>query len=268
MDVFGYVPRLPGPGETVPGSRLAYAPGGKGANQAVAAARAGASVQFFGACGRDAFGDTVAGALAADGIALTGLERVDEPTGVALIMVEDGGENQIVAIPGANAVVGEPPDGAGAAVWLTQGEVPLPAIRGALGRARAEGATAIVNASPAGRIPTELVVEFDIALVNETELEALGGDRPPQVILTLGRRGARLLPDGREMPAFPARPVDTTGAGDALAGATAALLAEGRPLDEAVRFGMAAAAVSVERDGCQPAMPGRGEIEQRLAGAA
>ena len=127
---------------------------------------------------------------------------------------------------------------------------------------------AVVNPAPAGRIPAELIERFDVAVVNETELDALGDRRPPAVVLTLGKRGARVLPDGPELPAFAAEAVDTTGAGDALTGALAAALAEGRPLDQAVQFGMAAAAVSVERPGCQPAMPRRAEIDERLAGAA
>jgi len=268
MDVFGYVDRLPLPGETIAGNRLAYAPGGKGANQAVAAARAGAQVSFAGACGRDGFGDQVAAALAADGIDVTGLRRVDEPTGVALILVEGGGENVIVAVYGANTQASGPPAGAQADVWLTQAETTPAAVAATLETARATGALAVVNPAPASRIPAQLIGRFDIAVVNETELHALGAEQPPAVVLTLGKRGACVLPDGPELPAFAAEAVDTTGAGDALTGALAAALAEGRPLEDAVRFGMAAAAVSVERSGCQPAMPRRDEIEERLAGAA
>ena len=110
-----------------------------------------------------------------------------------------------------------------------------------------------------------MIAGFDVAIVNETELDALGDHRPERVVLTLGRRGAQILPDGPLLPAAPAQTVDTTGAGDALAGALATALAEGRPLEDALRFGMAAAAVSVEHPGCQPAMPRRSEIDQRLA---
>jgi ribokinase len=256
------------PARRIAGSRLAYAPGGKGANQAVAAARAGAQVSFAGACGRDPFGDQVAAALAADGINVTGLQRVDAPTGVAMILVEDGGENVIVAVYGANTQTSGPPAGAQADVWLTQAETTPEAVAATLETARASDAMAVVNPAPAGRIPAELIERFDVAVVNETELDALGDRRPPAVVLTLGKHGARVLPDGPELPAFAAEAVDTTGAGDALTGALAAALAEGRPLDQAVQFGMAAAAVSVERPGCQPAMPRRAEIEERLAGAA
>ena len=268
MDIFGYVPRLPAPGETLRGTRLAYAPGGKWANQAVAAARAGAIVRFTSACGRDDFGDELMTALDADGVDLTGMRRVDEPTGVAIILVDDDGENQIAVIPGANDAVEAPAADPDVVVWLVQAEIPLAAVEGTLAAARATGATAIVNASPAGRIPPAVVARYDIAIVNETELEALGGERPRHVVLTLGSRGVRILPEEVALPAIPARAVDTTGAGDALAGVAAAALAEGRTLEEAVEWGIAAASLSVERHSCQPAMPRRGEIEARMRGAA
>jgi len=265
MDVFGYVPRLPAPGETLRGTRLVYAPGGKGANQAVAAARAGATVRFTSACGDDDFGHELTSALEQDGIDTGSVSRVAAATGVALILVDDHGENQIVVIPGANDAVAAPEPDEEVGVWLVQGEVPLAAVEGTLAAARATGAAAVVNPSPAGRIPPEVVARFDVAIVNETELDALGDDRPSQVVLTLGARGARILPDGPELAAIPAtQVVDTTGAGDALAGVTAAALAEGRPLEEAVEWGIAAASLSVERHGCQPAMPRREEVEMRM----
>ena len=268
MDIFGYVPRLPAPGETLRGTRLAYAPGGKGANQAVAAARAGAAVRFTSACGRDDFGDELVTALDADGVDLTRMRRVDMPTGVAIILVDEDGENQIAVIPGANDAVLAPAADPGVDVWLAQAEVPLAAVEGTLEAARATGATAIVNASPAGRIPPAVLRRYDIAIVNETELEALGDEHPPHVVLSLGSRGVRILPGDVALPAIPARVVDTTGAGDALAGAAASALAEGRTLEEAVEWGIAAASLSVERHGCQPAMPRRDEIEARMRDAA
>jgi ribokinase len=264
MDVFGYVERLPAPGETLLGSRLAYAPGGKGANQAVAAARLGADVRFVGACGDDRFGATLAAALAEDGIDLAGLRRHADPTGVALILVAADGENQIVVLPGANDRAEPPAPDPDVAVWLTQAEVPLAAVEGTLQAARETGALAIVNPSPSGRLAPALVRRFDVAVVNETELAALGSALPPAVVLTLGAAGARILPDGPSLAALPARVVDTTGAGDSLAGALAAGLAEGRPLADALRLGLAAASLCVERRGCQPAMPVRAEVEARL----
>ena len=265
MDVFGYAPRLPAPGETVLGTRLAYAPGGKGANQAVAARRMGAEVSFTGACGRDTFGDSVTAALRADGIDVTGLRRLETETGVAMIVVDDQGENQIVALPGANDEVATPAPRADVDVWVTQGEIPVGVVEGVLAAARATGAIAIVTPSPAGRLPAGLVARFDVAVLNETELHALGEHLPPAAVLTLGARGARILPDGPELPALPAQVVDTTGAGDCVTGAIAAILAEGRPLEDAVRLGLAAASICVERPGCQPAMPTRAETERRLS---
>jgi ribokinase len=264
MDVFAYAERLPGPGETVLGHRLAWSPGGKGANQAVAARRMGARVRFDGACGRDTFGDAAAAALAADGIDLAGMRRVERETGVALIAVAADGENQIVAVPGANALVCAPPAEPAVDVWLTQGEIPVAAVEGVLAAARATGATAVVTPSPAGSIPADVVARFDVAVCNETELEALGDRRPAAVVVTLGAAGARILPSGHTLPALPADVVDTTGAGDCLTGALAAGLAEGQPLEQAVRLGLAAASICVERPGCQPAMPARDEVERRL----
>jgi ribokinase len=267
MDVFGYAPRLPGAGETVLGHRLAYAPGGKGANQAVAARRMGAAVRFCGACGRDAFGDTVIAALEADGVDIAGLARVDVETGVAMIVVDDAGENQIVALPGANDHIATPPAEPAVDVWVTEGQVPVAVAEGVLAAARTARATALVVPAPAGLLPAELVARFDVAVVNETELAALDGHHPPRMVLTLGARGARLLPDGPELPALPADVVDTTGAGDCLTGAVAAGLAEGMSLADAVRLGIAAASLCVERRGCQPAMPRRDEAEARLRSA-
>src|SRR5512144_2672330 len=136
MDVFGYVPRLPSPGETLRGTRMAYAPGGKGANQAVAAARAGAAVRFTSACGDDDFGQELTAALDADGIDTANVHRVEGVTGVALILVDDAGENQIVVIPGANDAVAAPEPDDGVGVWLVQAEVPLAAVEGTLAAAR------------------------------------------------------------------------------------------------------------------------------------
>jgi|SRR4051794_4155181 ribokinase len=267
MDVFGYVERLPLPGETLHGRSLLYAPGGKGANQAVAAARAGAAVSFTGARGRDGFGERLVESLRRDGIDVAGLEPVDDPTGVALILVEEGGENQIVVISGANDRVRGPSRTDDVAIWVTQAEIPAEAVVATLETARASGATALVNPAPAGRLPADLVARFDIAVVNQTELAALGEHRAPVTVLTLGATGAKLLPDGPLLSALPAQAVDTTGAGDALVGAMAAGLAEGMPVERALRFGMAAAAVAVESPGCQPAMPERDRIDDRLAAA-
>ncbi len=264
-DVIGYGSRLPRRGESVLGRRLLVAPGGKGANQAVAAARLGARVRLFGARGDDAYGQLCAAALAKDGVDLSSVVvRSDSATGVALICVDDAGDNQILALPGANASVTAPTP-CGASVWLCQGEVPTEAVLGTLAAARADGALAVCNPSPLHAIDAEVVARFDLAVVNELEHEALAGRLPARVVLTRGARGVVLLPEGDEIPAIPARVVDTTGAGDAFAGAFAAEVAAGRGVAAALRFASVVAGMSVEREGCQPSYPRRGEVETRLA---
>jgi len=262
-DIIGYGPSLPRPGESVLGCRVLVAPGGKGANQAVAAARMGAAVRLYGARGDDAHGEMCAAALARDGIDLSAVVHAGVPTGVALICVDDAGNNQILALPGANALA-TPPSPCGAAVWLCQGEVPKQAIEGTLAAARADCALAICNPSPIHAIDRELVGRFDLAIVNELEYEALQGYFPSRVILTRGARGVVLLPSGEEIPAIRAQVVDTTGAGDAFAGALAAGLAEGMEMSTALRLAVVAAGISVERQGCQPSYPSRAEVERRV----
>jgi ribokinase len=264
-DVIGYGPRLPRSGESVLGHRLLIAPGGKGANQAVAAARLGACVRLVGARGDDAYGALCAAALAADGVDVEAVVvHAGTPTGVALICVDAAGNNQILALPGANALV-TPPLPCGAAVWLCQGEIPKEAILGTLAAARADGALAIVNPSPVNAIDPDLVRHFDLAVVNEIEHEALAGHLPARTVLTLGARGAVLLPSGETFPAIPAKVVDTTGAGDAFAGALAACLAEGMEIGAALGRATVAAGISVEREGCQPSYPTRADVDLRAA---
>ena len=204
-----------------------------------------------------------AAALASDGVDLSAVVvHADTPTGVALICVDDAGDNQILALPGANARV-MPPASCGASVWLCQGEVPTEAVAGTLTAARADGALAVCNPSPLHAIDPEIVSRFDLAVVNELEHESLAGHLPARVVLTRGALGVVLLPEGEEIPAIPARVVDTTGAGDAFAGALAAELAAGRALDAALRFATVVAGISVEREGCQPSYPQRDEVERR-----
>ncbi|APR78718.1 Ribokinase [Minicystis rosea] len=265
-DVIGYGPRLPRPGESVLGHRLLIAPGGKGANQAVAAARLGASVWLTGARGADDNGALCAAALSRDGVDVSAVAvRPDVPTGVALICVDAAGNNQILALPGANATV-SPPAPCGAAVWLCQGEIPSDAVVGTLAAARADGAIAIINPSPVNAIDPDLVHRFDLAIVNELEHEALAGHLPPRVVRTAGASGAVLLPEGTVFPAIPAAVLDTTGAGDAFTGALAAGVAEGMDIVRAIQRAVVAAGISVERAGCQPSYPTRAEVEQRALG--
>jgi ribokinase len=262
-DVIGYGPRLPRSGESVLGHRLLIASGGKGANQAVAAARLGAAVRLVGARGDDAHGELCAAALTGDGIDLTAVVvHVGTPTGVALICVDDAGDNQILALPGANALVASPA-ACGASVWLCQGEIPTAAVAGTLAAARVDGALSICNPSPVNAIDPDLVKRFDLAVVNELEHDALAGHLPGRVVLTRGAQGAVLLPSGEEFPATAARVVDTTGAGDAFAGALAAGLAGGMQIEAALRLATVVAGISVEREGCQPSYPTRAEVDRR-----
>lgn len=264
-DLIGYGPRLPGPGETVRGSDLLTASGGKGANQAVAAARLGAVVRFTGARGADPLGDMCAAALAADGVALDELLVCEDSyTGVSLICVGADGENQILALPGANARCPVPLP-CGAAIWLSQFETSRAAVEGTLEAARRDGAPAIVNPSPTDAEAPELVARFDLAVVNEDEACALASFLPAARVVTRGARGAVLLPEGDELPALQVTAIDTTGAGDALCGAFAGALAEGLSRRAALVRAIAVAGLSVERRGCQPSYPTRAELDRRLA---
>jgi ribokinase len=200
--------------------------------------------------------------MAADGIDVAGLAVEDVHTGVATITVANGGDNLIVAVSGANDRAAPPRPDAEAAVWLTDGQLPVAAIEGTLAAARATGATAIITPVPVGRVPRDLAARFDYAIVNERETDALAATGTGTGVVTMGARGLRA--GALELPAIPAAAVDTTGAGDALTAGLAVGLAEGMALEQALRLGMAAAACVVERYGCQPAMPTRQEVEARL----
>lgn len=281
------VESLPVPGETVQGGPIIRLGGGKGANQAVAAARLGCSVAFVGAVGTDTDSAQLRAELLAEGVDLTRLAAVDGPPGHAVVLVDRQAENVVVVSPGANARLdaaavedaGELLDGA--SVVVAQLEIPLPAV---LAAARlAGGATFVLNPAPApAGLPDELWPLIDVLVPNRTELARLCGVpdsalRAPgevarlaaglpceRVVVTLGAAGA-LVRDGArtELIAAPTvRAVDTTGAGDTFCGALAVALAEGRGLADAARFAVRAAALSVERTGARTAMPTRA----RLAG--
>jgi len=252
LDLVARVERLPRAGETLTASSFERIPGGKGANQAVAAARLGAHVRFIGCIGRDAAG---AEAL----VNLRGLEldvrKVDAPTGVALIVVDEAGDNQIVVVPGANAQV-EARSVSGAV--LCQLEIPDAAIA----QARAGADWLCVNAAPA----RPFHVDADLVVVNRFELEGIGPQRG-LVALTLGEEGAVLLEDGREIArAAPPKvvAVDGTAAGDAFAAALVVSLLEGRERDEALRRACAAGAIAASRFGAQPSLPTAGEVDAIL----
>jgi len=292
MDLVARSPRIPRPGETILGGEFRTAPGGKGANQAVAAARMGGQVSMVGRVGSDAFAQSLLDGLAADGIDHAYVMRDPEAaTGVALIVVDDRGENSIVVASGANMRL-SPADVdaaeaaiAAADVLLLQLEVPLEVVVRAAEVGRAHGATVILNPAPACPLPPELLSLIDVLIPNESETALLThlpvGDRAEieaaalalrelgvdTVVLTLGEQGALLVEKGKQevVPAFEVTPVDTTAAGDAFVGGFAVALAEGRSLADAVRWGNAAGALATTQLGAQPSLPARRAVEALLA---
>lgn len=268
------VERIPAPGETVLAMGFATARGGKGQNQAVAAARAGASTAFIAAIGSDGFGELTARGLADDAVDLSRLRTVDAPTGTALIAVDAGGENTIIVEAGANRLLVdlEAADVAAivaAKVLLLQLEIPLETVVAAATAAHAAGTIVVLNAAPIRELAHELLAIIDILIVNEHEAAQLAGDRDltelvPTVVVTLGAAGAVLYRRGIDevrvsAPAVAA--VDATGAGDTFCGALAAVLAEGMPADDALRFAVVAASLSVEKHGAVPSIPTRAAID-------
>ncbi|OBF82838.1 ribokinase [Mycobacterium sp. 852002-51163_SCH5372311] len=231
MDLTAHVETLPRPGETVLASSLTHSPGGKGGNQAVAAARAGAQVQFVGAVGDDAAAEQLRAHLLANGVGLNGTVTVPGASGTALIVVDAGAENTIVVAPEANGRLILDDEEVRAAiadcdVLLTQLEIPVAAALTAARQARSAGAVVMVNASPAGQVSwalAELAAVADVVVVNEAEADEWPW-RPDHLVVTLGARGARYIgADGEfEVPAPAVAPVDTTGAGDVFAGVLAA----------------------------------------------
>jgi ribokinase len=292
MDLVARAPRIPQPGETIIGGEFRTVPGGKGANQAVAAARLGARVSMVGRVGRDGFGEALLENLASDGIdhAFV-IQDPESATGVALIVVDDAGQNSIVVASGANMRL-SPADVeaaeaavASADVLLLQLESPLETVARAAQVATEHGVPVILNPAPARQLPDTLLALVDVLIPNESET-ALLSDMPVHdeaqaeaaaaallglgvgtVILTLGERGALLAQAGgaTHVPAFPVAPVDTTAAGDAFVGGFAVALAEERTLLEAARWGNAAGALATTRIGAQPSLPTRQEVERLLS---
>ncbi len=271
VDLVALVARLPRPGETVLGTAVTEHAGGKGLNQAVAAARAGAATSFVGALGDDDAGRVLLAELAAAGIDATRVRRSDRPTGRAVIIVDDSAENSIVVVPGANLdarIVDLP----AADVLLTQLEIPLTTVADALRAARAAGMRTVVNPAPAAALDRDLLALVDVLVPNEHELELLGptdaliGAGVGAVVTTLGGHGVRVVTHDQEwhVAPFRVRPVDTTGAGDAFCGALAARLAAGDTLDIAVGAAAAAGALATTRRGAVPSMPTAAEIEVLL----
>jgi ribokinase len=282
------VPRIPRPGETVLGGAFTMAWGGKGANQAVAAARAGSLVTFVARVGDDVFGERALAGFAADGIDTRFVLRTSgTASGVALINVDERGENSIAVASGANErlsvadvdAAAEP--FAAADVVLMQLESPLETVEAAVRKAEESGKPVILNPAPARPLDERLLTGVAVLTPNETEAELLSGTSvrdddgvrdaaarlrargPRTVIVTLGERGVYALAPDFEgfVPAFRVEAVDTTAAGDVFNGVLAVALAEWRPLADALRFAQAAAAISVTRPGAQPSAPTRAEIE-------
>jgi len=290
LDLIATVERLPSPGETVPGDSFKTAPGGKGANQALAAARAGASVRMIGSVGSDAFAREATALLANGGVDLSGVHGSDQPTGVALILVGGDGENVIAVVPGANGTVNrEAVVRAGIAQEhvVLQHEVPLDTVEAALDAARASGAVSLLNTAPFRREASRLLAKADYVIANETEFDlyaatlALGGaDRLAQmrafaektgrtVVVTLGGEGViAATPDAMlKVEALKITPIDTVGAGDTFCGYLAAGLSAGLPLEQALRRAAAAGSLACLKPGAQPAIPTAGEVDHALTGS-
>lgn len=291
-DMIVQVERIPAPGETVLGGKFSMAAGGKGANQAVAAARAGARVSLVAALGGDALSDQALGRFRAEGINTEHVCRLEgEGSGVALIMVGQDGQNCIAVASGANHRLEVSHIHAAyetikrANCLLVQLETPLPVVTEAIRTACMACVPVILNPAPAQTLPDDLLSQVKFLTPNQSEAEFLTempvGDEHDAakaaallrqagvetVIITLGGRGAYVASDEQEemVPGFSVQPVDTTGAGDVFNGALAMALGEGRPILDAVYFANAAAAISVTRLGAQPSAPTRAEIDALLA---
>jgi ribokinase len=275
LDLVATAAVLPLPGETVLGRTYDEYPGGKGLNQAIAAARAGASTAFVSAVGDDAAGVALGNVITNDGIDREHVAVVaGTPTGRALIGVSDNGENSIIVVPGANATVAVTSLPA-ARVVLAQLEVPLHAVRHAFSLARAAGATTVLNPAPAQRLDESLLSLCDIVIPNEHEAELLGGivaltaAGARAVIITRGARGATLYigRDVREIAPFRVTPIDTTGAGDTFCGSLCARLAAGDALPDALNYASAAAALATTRAGAVPSIPLAAEVDAFITAA-
>ena len=290
MDVVATAERHPRVGETIAGNAVLYFPGGKGANQAVAAAKLGAPTTLISRLGKDAFGAELRVFLAAQGIDLAFVQDTEAHTGTAIITVANA-DNTIVVIPGANAMVSA--DDVAAPVLsrgdvaVSQFEIPLATITAFFKRARAAGATTILNPAPAMEFAPELLDLVDILILNETELGFLTGvelhdsDEPARfaeaarrlpenpnrmICVTLGKRGVLALIEGLPLlvPGRAVKAVDTTGAGDCFVGALAAQLAQGKPIRDALGYANTAASICVQRMGAGPSMPTAVEVEGLL----
>lgn len=289
MDMIMRVPRLPKPGESLLGVHAMY-PGGKGANQAVAAARLGAQVHFVGTVGQDEMGEGLLSGLIASGVDCRYVQRQDAPTGIAMIAVDDQGMNTILLSEGANLLTSKTLiDDVGQVIahsdyLLVQGEIPVDVTRHAMNLAASVGCPVLLNPAPVQSGLADLIDGATTITPNETESEALTGitisdensivqslttlasQGPSLVVITLGHRGVALLVDGAAylVPAFPVPSIDTTGAGDSFSASLAVALADGLTPIHAILWSSAAAAISVQRPGAQPSFAYRDEVERLI----
>ena len=280
IDFVTQVDHIPAPGETVLGGAYTLSPGGKGANQAVACARAGGQVRFLGRLGDDSFAAQLRASFTESGVTDLSLASA-LPTGAAFLSVSASGENAITVASGANGTAepGDLPDLGGTGMLVLQLEVPLATVTAWAQAARHAGTRVLLNAAPAQPLTPDLLSHVDVLVVNEQELAGLAGpgtvrdqlvvmqrQGPQTVIVTLGRQGslARTGDDWLERPAFPVQAVDTTGAGDTYVGVLAAGLDQGLELGDAMNRASVAAALACTRPGAQPSMPWRTELDDAL----
>ncbi|HVN14511.1 MAG TPA: ribokinase [Anaerolineales bacterium] len=281
--------RFPAPGETISGEDLQIFPGGKGANQAVAAARQGASVAMLGRVGKDNFGDFLLDNLKMNHVDTRLIQRDDAATGAAVIMVDTNGQNSIILSPGANGKVSpadvETVSFADVKLALFQLEIPLETVLRAAITAKKNGARVLLNPAPARSLPDELIAQADFILPNETELSqltnlsvkdihsaetaarALLAKGAQTVIVTLGANGALIVNkhQATHVPTFKVNPVDTTAAGDAFIGGFASALLRGLKLEEAVRYANACGGLAATKLGAQPSLPTKEDVEKFIA---
>lgn len=290
MDLVVYCPRLPKIGETLLGTSFQTFFGGKGANQAVAASRMGASVRMVGRVGRDSFGAPLVENLRTNRVITTWVGQADASSGTALITVDEHGRNTIVVVPGSNHALlpadiqSARPALSGASLVLLQLEIPLETVLESARLAHGMGVRVLLNTAPAQPLPAELYPLVDVLVLNETEAALLTESEiasPRQqehacrqllsagarmVVMTLGGQGALACTENQTLrvPAYPVTPVDTTAAGDSFTAGLAVALAEGRNLPDAMRFACAAGALAVTVRGAQPSIPNRDQVNTFL----
>lgn len=288
-DLVVRAPRFPAPGETISGGDLAIIPGGKGANQAIAAARQGASVAMVGSVGNDSFGQTLIQNLKNNRVDTSNVQIEVSTTGTAIIVVDSSGQNSIVLSPGANGKV--TPEDVDALSFqdvdtlLLQLEIPLETVMHATSVAHQNGLRVILNPAPARQLPDSFLADVDILVPNESELQLLTGQSVTDVdsaetaarellgrgvqtiIVTLGSQGALIVSSDKSqlIPAYKIDVVDTTAAGDAFIGGLATALIKNKSLEEAVRYGNASGALATTKFGAQPSLPTVEDVEKFVA---